>query len=87
MKNEKKYTQTEIYRNEILKICARFYTELYRSTVQDRHPSQNNTDPDTSEPPPIMTSKTKKTLREIKNSKAPGLDNLTSYVIIPREEK
>ena len=51
-----KYKQT----NEILKICTRFYTELYSSTLQDQHPSLENTSPESSEVPPIMTSEVKK---------------------------
>ena len=52
-----KYKQT----NEILKICTRFYTELYSSTFQDQHPSLENASPESSEIPPIMTSEVKKT--------------------------
>ena len=36
----------QIDRNEILKICESFYTELYSSTRQDQHPSLKNTSPD-----------------------------------------
>ena len=32
--------------NEILKICARFYTEMYSSTLQDQHRSLKNISPD-----------------------------------------
>ena len=53
MKNEKNEVQTD--RNEILKICARFYTEVYRSTLQNQHPSLKNTSPDSSEVPLTMT--------------------------------
>ena len=35
MKNEENDVQTD--RNEILKICPCFYTELYSSTLQDQH--------------------------------------------------
>ena len=69
-------------KNEILKICVRFYTELYSSTLQDQHPSLQNTSPDASEVPPIMTSEVKKTLKEMKNNKAQGIDDLTSDVMI-----
>ena len=86
MKNEENKIQTD--RNEILKICTRFYTELYSSTPQDQHPllpppppSPKITNPDSSEVPPIMTSEVKKTLKEIKNNKAPGIDNLTSEIM------
>ena len=44
MWNEKDVVQT--HKNEILKICARFYTELYSYTLQDQHPSLKNTSPD-----------------------------------------
>ena len=60
-KNEENKIQTD--RNEILKICTRFYTELYSSTPQDQHPSLKITNPDSSEVPPIMTSEVKKTLK------------------------
>ena len=78
MKNEENEVQTD--RDEILKVCARFYTELYSSTLQDQHPSLKNTSPDSSEVPPIMTSEVKRTLKEMKN-KAKGIDNLTSDVM------
>ena len=66
-------------RNKILKIYARFYTELYSSTLQDQHPSQRNTSPDSSEAPPIMTTEVKKTLnKNEKENKATGIDHLRS---------
>ena len=74
MKNEENKIQTD--RNDILKICTRFYTELYSSTPQDQHPSPKITNIDSLEVPPIMASEVKKTLKEIKN-KAPGIDSLT----------
>ena len=74
-------------RNEILKICTRFYTKLYSSTPQDQHPSQKITNPDSPEVPPIMTSEVKKTLKEMKNDKAPGIDNLTSDIMILEGEE
>ena len=61
IKIEENEVQTD--RNEILKICARFYIELYSSTLQDQHPSLKNTSQDSSEVPPIMTSEVKKTLK------------------------
>ena len=73
--------------DEVLKICALFHTELYSSTLQDQHPSLNITSQDSSEVPPIMTSEVNKTLKEMKNNKVPGTDNLTSDVmILGREE-
>ena len=80
MKNEENKIQTD--RNEILKICTRFYTELYGSKPQDQHPSLKITNPDSSEIPPILTSKVKKTPKEMKNNKTPGIDNLTSNIMI-----
>ena len=76
MQNEENEIQTD--RNEILKIPTRFYTELYSSTRQDQHHPLKITNPDSSEVPSIMTSEVKKTLKEIKSNKAPGMDNLTS---------
>ena len=80
MKNEENKIQTD--GNEIIKISTCFYTELYCSTPQDQHPPLKITNPDSSEVPPIMTSEVKKTLREMKNNKAPGIDNLTSDIMI-----
>ena len=80
MKNEENEVQTD--RNEILKDCARFYTELYSTTLQDQHPSLKISNPDSSEVPPIMTPEVKKTLREMKYNKAPVIDNLTSDIMI-----
>ena len=78
MQNEENKIQTE--RNEILKICTLFYTELYSSTPQDQHPKLKITNPDSLEVPPIMTSEVKKTLKEMKNNKAPGIHNLSSDI-------
>ena len=66
----------------MLQICARISTELYSSARQDRHSSQKYVSADTQEVPPILTSEVKKTLKEIKNSKASGIDNLTVDVMI-----
>ena len=79
MWNEEKEVQMD--RNEILKVFACFYTELYSSTLQDQHPSLKITNPDSSEVPPVMTSEVKRTLKEMKN-KAPDIDNLTSDIMI-----
>ena len=80
MKNEENEVKTD--RNEILKVCACFYTQLYSSTLQDQHPSLKITNPDSSEVPPIITSEVMKSTKEMKNNKAPGIDNLTSYITI-----
>ena len=80
MKNEENEVQTN--RTEILKIFARFYAELYGSMLQDQHPSLKNTRPDSPEVQPIMTSEVKKTLKEMKSNKAPGIDNLTGDVMM-----
>ena len=81
MKNEENEIQTDS--NEILKICARFYTELYGSTLQDQHPSLENTSPDSSEVPPIMTSEVKNQENTERNKKqGPGIDKMTSDVMI-----
>ena len=79
MNNEENEVQTD--RNEIHKVCARFYTELCSSTLQDQHPSLKITSPDSSEVPSIMTSEVKKTLGKMKN-KAPAIDKLTSDIMI-----
>ena len=77
MKNE-----VQTHRNEILRTCAHFYTELYSSTHRDHHPSQKNRSPDTSEVPLIMTEEVEKTLKEMKNNKALHIDKLTSDVMM-----
>ena len=69
-----------------MKVCARFYTELYSFTLQDQYPSLKNINPDSPEVPPIMTSEVKKTLKEMKNNKAACIDNLTSDMILGGEE-
>ena len=75
MKNEENKIQTD--RNEILKICTRFYIELYSSKPQDQHPPPppppplKISNPDSSEVPPIMTSEVNKTLKEIKKEQGP----------------
>ena len=66
MKNKENEVQTD--RNEILKVRARFYTELYSSTLQDQHPSLKTTNTDYSGVPPIMTSEVKKTMKEMKKA-------------------
>ena len=47
MKNEEKEVQTE--RNDILKICARFCTKLYSSTLLDQNPLLKDASPDSPE--------------------------------------
>ena len=66
----------------MLNIRARFHTELYSSTLQDRHPSPKNTSPDSTEVSPIVTSDVRKILKEMKNNKAPSIENLTNDVMI-----
>ena len=67
MKNEENEVHTD--RNEIMKVCARFYTELCSSTLQDQHSSLKITNPDSSEAPPIMTSEVKNTPKEMKTTR------------------
>ena len=63
------------------------HTLLHR-TVQSYTPRPTPiTSPDSSKVPPIMISEVKKTLKEMKNNKAPGIDNLTCDVMIPRGEE
>ena len=59
---------------------------MYSSTLQDRHLSLKNTSPDSSGIPPII-SEVKKPLKEMKNSKDSGIDNLTNDVMILGREK
>ena len=85
MKNEENEVQTD--RNEVLKICARSYTKVYSSTLQDQHHSLKNNNPDSSEVPTITTSEVNNPPKEMKNNKAPGIDNLRSDIMILRGEE
>ena len=60
---------------------------MYSSTLQDQHPSLKITNPDSPDVPPFITSELQITLKEIKNNKALGTDNLTSDIMIPGGEE
>ena len=68
MKNEEKEVQSE--RNDILKICTRFCTKLYSSTLLDQNPLLKDASPDSPEAKKkkkkkkIMTSEVKKLLKK-----------------------
>ena len=78
MKNEKGEVVTS--REEVLKVCAQFYQELYSSQINNSV-NTNNVSPDNSEPPPFIESEVEKTLKEMKQNKAPGNDQLTCDII------
>ena len=78
MKNEKGYIVTN--REDILKVCAQFYQELYSS----QNPNQSKThniSPDNSEAPPFIEREIEKAPKEMKDNEAPGIDQLTCDII------
>ena len=78
MKNGKGETVTN--REEILKVCAQFYQELY-SSQKPNSIDTSNISPDNSEAPPFIESEIEKALKEMKQNKAPGIDLLTCDII------
>ena len=67
-------------REDILKVCANFYKDLYSS--QNNNPSISiDTSPDKSEVPPFIDSEIERALRDMKKKKAPGNDQLTTDII------
>ena len=87
MKNEENKIQTD--RNEILKICTRFYTELYSSTPQRPTPPAKNYQPRLirSHTNDIRSQENPETVKVMKKNKAPGRENLTSDIMIFGEEE
>ena len=67
-------------REDILKVCAEFYQALLAS--QNKNTTRNaNESPDNLEPPPFIEEEINKALKDMKNNKAPGIDQLTSDII------
>ena len=79
MKTEKGETVTN--REEVLKVCADFYKELYSSQAQNTPTTPIDVSPDSSEVPPFLHNEVSKTLRDMKKNKAPGNDQITSDII------
>ena len=61
--------------------------EQFYAPRPDQHPSLKKANQDSLKVPTIMTSGVKKTLKEMKNNKAPGIDNLTRDVMTLGGEK
>ena len=80
--NEMKNESGDIFTNreEILNICANFYQELYRSQ-NNNHITSTEISLDRSDVLPLIVEEIKKSLKEMKNNKAPGNDQLTSDII------
>ena len=77
MKNEKGEVTS---REEVLKVCAQFYQELYSSQINYSNDT-NNASPDNSEAPPFIEREVENALKEMKQNKAPVNDQLTSDII------
>ena len=80
--NEMKKENGEVVTNreDILKVCAEFYQALYAS--QNKNTTSNAKEsPDNLEPPPFIEEEINKALKDMKNNKAPGIDQLTSDII------
>ena len=71
MKNAKGVVVTS--REEVLKVCAQFYQELYSSQTSNSNKTKN-VSPDNSEAPPFIEREVEKALKEMKQNKAPGND-------------
>ena len=80
--NEMKNAKGEVVtsKEEVLKVCAQFYQELYSSQTSNSN-NTKNVSPDNSEAPPFIEREVEKTLKEMKQNKAPGNDKLTCDII------
>ena len=67
-------------REDVLKVCADFYQELYSSQNKDTRKNTNES-PENLEPAPFSKEEINKALKEMKDNKAPGIDQLTSDII------
>ena len=74
MINEKGEVVTN--REEILKVCAHFYQDLYSSQTCNNIRT-NNISPDSSEAPPFIVKEIEKALKEMEQNKAHGNDQIT----------
>ncbi|XP_072046971.1 uncharacterized protein [Amphiura filiformis] len=66
-------------RQEILDVCADFYQDLYSSKSNEAKP--NTISPDISAIPSITQKEVEMAVKEMKDSKAPGTDEITSDII------
>ena len=68
-------------RIEILEICADFYKDLYSSKTEMGEDT-NRPSSDESDIPPIIHSEVQTAINQMKRNKAPGIDQLTTDIII-----
>ena len=66
-------------REDILKVCAQFYQELYTSKAQCTYLAQQTEENE--EVPMFLKEEIEFALRKMKPNKAPGIDQLTSDII------
>ena len=66
-------------RQEILNVCADFYQELYSSKSSESKP--NIISPDQSAIPQVTVREVEVAIKEMKDNKAPGTDDITSDII------
>ena len=66
-------------RQEILNVCADFYKELYSSKSSESKP--NIISPDQSAIPQVTVREVEMAIKEMKDNKAPGTDDITSDII------
>ena len=67
-------------RAEILNICSDFYQDLYNST-QDGDDANEEYSMEEGELPPIIPSEVQEAVDQMKENKAPGIDDITSDII------
>ena len=66
-------------KQEILNVCADFYQELYSSKSNKSKP--NIISPDQSTIPQVTVREVEVAIKEMKDNKAPGTDEITSDII------
>ena len=66
-------------RQEILNVCADFYQELYSSKSNESKP--NIISPDQSAISQVTVREVEVAIKEMKDNKAPGTDDITSDII------
>ncbi len=67
-------------RKEILNICADFYQDLYNSTKTESKMEIKNKSVDETELPTITAREVETAIKQMKENKAPGLDDLASDI-------
>ena len=83
MRNENwRKWSTNTQKQKILKICACFYTELYSSTLQGQTPHKKIPARTHQKSHPSWHQKSRKPWKKWKTTRPPGIDNLTSDVMI-----